>query len=169
MASNDKTVNVTADANVTSIQININLGNPATGAPELPGNPPKGVLVRHAFTEAGANPIKRVRLSFVPDDATQNFSSHTFDADLAEPTKWRVLLKVPVEFDIDAGVSVLRLNVDGGTVAWLPESTNGEPIFHTVKPKVPNEVGGVSLGDYIRCWNANGADAAAAAHCWDQW
>ena len=168
MASNDKTVNVTADANATSIQITINLGKPAEGAAPLQSDSPKGVFVRHAFSDPGPNPVKKVRLSFIPDDAAQNPSSNTFDANLAEPTKWRELLGVAVGFDIDAGVIVLRMNESGNLITWLPENTALNPIIKLVKQKTAAEPGGVSIGDFIGCWNTNGSDAAAAAHCLDQ-
>ena len=167
MASRDETVHVTADANVTSIQITINLGKSAESALPTPSNAPKGVFVRHGFSEPGADPVKKVRLSFIPDDAAQNASSDIFNANQAEPTKWLELLgdPDPAGFDLDAGVIVLRMNEDGGIIAWLPENTNQEPIFLPVKQKVENVPGGVSIGNFIACFIEHGSTAAAATQC----
>ena len=168
MAPNDEKINVTADPNVTSIQITINLGKAIAGQALTTDTSPKGSFIRHAFLDVGAPPVKKVRLSYIPDSATDNSSTNTFNANPGEPTKWLEMLDDPAGIDLDAGVTVLRIKEDGGTIAWLPENTNQEPIFRPVKQKVDNEPGGVSIGDFIACWIANGADAAAAAQCLDR-
>jgi len=159
---------VNAGTDVKSIQITINLGKQAGGTTPEPSETPQGVLVRHAFSEPGVNPQKKVRLSFIPDDMAQNPSSHTFAANPAEPTKWLELLGDPVGLDIDTGIIILRMTEMGGLIAWLPENTTQEPIYRQVKQKSATEPGGVSIGDYIACWFVNGGTADAAAKCIDK-
>lgn len=168
MASNDERINVTADPNVASIQITINLGKATASQTLTTDTSPKGSFIRHAFLDVGVPPVKKVRLSYIPDSATENSSTNTFNANPGEPTKWLEMLDDPAGIDLDAGVTVLRIKEDGGTIAWLPENTNQEPIFRPVKQKAEGEPGGVSIGDFIACWVTNGADAAAAAQCLDR-
>ena len=168
MAPNEENINVTADADVTSIQITINLGKATASQTLTPATSPKGSFIRHTFLDVGAPPVKKVRLSYIPDSATENSSTNTFNANPGEPTKWLEMLDDPAGIDLDEGVTILRIAEGGGTIAWLPENTNQEPIFRPVKQKVEGEPGGVSIGDFIACWIANGADAAAAAQCLDR-
>jgi len=168
MSPIDESLNVNAGADVRSIQITINLCKQTGDVPPGPNETPQGVLVRHAFSEPGANQQKKVRLSFVPDDMTQNPSSHTFAANPGEPTKWLELLGDPVGLDIDTGIIILRMTETGGLIAWLPENTTQEPIYRQVKHKSETEPGGVSYGDYVACWIANGCTAEASVRCLDK-
>lgn len=168
MAANDEKINLTAGANVKSIQININLEKAGENLVSGPITSPKGSFVRHAFLDVGANPVKKVRLSYIPDSAAESSSTNIFNANPGEPTKWLEMLGDPAGLDLDEGVTVLRISEDSGTITWLPANTNQDPISLPVKQKAPDEPGGVSIGDFIACWIANGADAAAAAQCLDR-
>lgn len=170
MPSNDKDVKVPVDANVSSIQITINFGKSnivPNSDSEDKGQ--KGVVVRQTFLEGG---VKTVRVSYVPDDITQQSSTHTFlppaIPNPPEQTKWRELLKDPPGLDIDTGVIVFRMNENGGSIAWLPGTTNQNPIFRPLEEGQPGVPNAVSWADYIACFIANGADAAAAAKCLDK-
>ena len=173
MSQQEETVNVSSGLNVSSIQITINLGKPA-GAVEPhqlippPTDAPQGTFVRQAFSIPGSNNMK-VRLTFIPDDQTQNLSIQVMNEDPGEKAKWLELLNDdPAIADLDAGVVMLRLNANNGQAIWLPYNVNQNPISRLFNQKTPLEPGGVSIGDFTDCWAANGRNAAAAAHCLSQ-
>lgn len=165
---NKEAINVNTDAEVTSIQITINLGK-STVKPEIPeGDAPKGVFLRQVFEVPGGNPTKKIRTSYIPDDLVQDTSTQVAESDPGELAKWKELLGDPQGIDIDTGDIVMRLDNEGGTVTWLPEDTNQEPIIRRFKQKTPDEPGGATIGDFIVCWISKGKTAAAAASCWSR-
>jgi hypothetical protein len=172
MSKQDETVNVNAASELTSIQITINFGKPQQNVAPQPkpdgSQAPMGAFIRQVCLEAGDNPTKKIRTSFIPDDLTQNASTQIADPDPGELAKWKKLLGDPQNIDVDAGVSIMRMNEEGGTATWLPENANQDPIIHRFKQKTEEEPGGATIGDFIRCWLDKGQTAAAASNCWSR-
>ena len=167
MPTKDGIVHVSAASEVKSIQIIINLGQPTETGPEPPSEAPKGAFIRQVFPGPD-NATMKIRTSFVPDDLTQDTSIQISDPDPGELAKWKQLLGDPENIDIDAGDIIMRVNEQGGTVTWLPENMNQDPIIHRFQPRTEGEPGGATIGEFIQCWNDRGQTAAAASSCWSR-
>ena len=172
MSNKDEVVNVAAGSGVSSIQITINLGQPSSQSAQRIGGAesqvPMGVFIRQVVEEPGAAPVKKIRTSFIPDDLAQDASFQTADPDPGELSKWKELLGDRVsEIEIDSGDIVMRLDDKGGTVTWLPNDPNRDPVINRIKQK-QNGGPGVSIGDFIQCWFDRGQTAAAASSCWSR-
>jgi hypothetical protein len=173
MPNKDEIVNVNAAPEVASIQITINLGKPLAqqtqNLPERESQAPQGTFLRQVIAEPAANPIKKIRTSFVPDDLTQDTSTQIADPDPGERSKWKELLGDKVsENDIDGGDILMRLTEEGGAVTWLPVDASRNPVINRFKQKTPEEPNGASVADFITCWLQKGKNAAAAANCWSK-
>jgi hypothetical protein len=174
MPKKEETINLDSGLNVSSIQITINLGQPTSKpetrlvVPEPGGDAPSGTLIRQVLPDPGDNTKKKVRVTFVPDDSGQNVSSNTKDPDEGDKSQWFKLLGRPANVDIDAGLTLVRFYQTDGIATWIPDDSLGNAINHVFDQETPHEAGGVSVGDFVGCWNDNGGSAGAAVGCLDR-
>jgi hypothetical protein len=169
MANRSNPINVSAAAEVSSIQITINLGRSTAEPAQTTSDAPQGTFFRQVFLEPGDPQVKKILTSFVPDDLAEGATTQLADPDPGELSKWKQLLGDELsEEQIDAGKIAMRITEEGGTITWLPDDRTLPPFFHQLKQRTEEEPGGASIGDFIVCWREGGATAAAGVNCWSQ-
>ena len=111
-------------------------------------------LFKGTWTRQVLKGKRKVRITYIPDDVTQQSLSEKISIEDDSKTAWKKLLGIGNAVDIDLGIIVVRFNKDNksGTATFLPNQSSQNVIVKTFQQSDP--VGGfpgVGMAQFIDC------------------